>query len=69
MHYAVEVFFVQDLVLVLLQYSQNQRVEEDPFVLEKLVEEKAHVLTRYDRGKEPKDPLTSVHLSANVVFY
>ena len=65
---AVEVFFIQNLILVLLENGQNQRVEEDPLVLEEFVEEEVHVLAGYDRGEEAEDPLARVHLGADVVF-
>lgn len=48
--------------------GQDQTVEKDPFVLKEFVQEEAHVLTGYNRCEQPKDPLTCIHLSSNVML-
>jgi len=62
----VHVLLVFNLVLMPFQQSQNQLVEEGPLVFEKVVEERPHVLTRYDRCEEAEDPLAGVDVGAQV---
>lgn len=51
-----------------LQQWQYQLVEKDPFVKKELIEEDAHVLARYDRGKQSEDPLACVHVRADIAL-
>ena len=34
---AIEVFFIENLVLMFAKYGQDQTIEKDPFVLEEFV--------------------------------
>ena len=60
------VLFVPDLVLVPFEQGQDQLVEKDPSVLEKVIEEVAHVLTWNDRSKQAKDPLASINAGPQI---
>ena len=68
MQNTVEVLLIQDLVLMLAENSQDQTVEKDPFVLEEFVQKEAHMFTRNHGCKQPKDPLTCIHLSPDIMF-
>lgn len=43
----VHIFLVEDLTLMPFEQRENKFVEEDPFVLEKLVKKGTHVFARY----------------------
>jgi len=64
----IEVFFIVNLTLMPFEQSENQLVEEDPFILKELVEEVAHVIARNDRCEKAKDPFARIHIGPYVVL-
>ncbi len=58
----VDVFLVFYLGLVPVEEGEHELVEEDPAMLEELVEKCTHVLTGNHGGKQAEYPLASVNV-------